>query len=128
MAYFNELAGGPERGWWHLTDSNVDWGQGLLDVRDWAVAHPEARPLGLVYGNFVNYRVPGLDLPDVDIVMATKDRPVYLAVSVCDLVLPYRVLQRYTPIACIGYVTLVYRLTPTEAAGVLWARGQEQIP
>jgi len=27
MAYFNELAGGPEGGWRYLNDSNLDWGQ-----------------------------------------------------------------------------------------------------
>ena len=27
MAYFNELAGGPENGWKYLNDSNLDWGQ-----------------------------------------------------------------------------------------------------
>jgi len=27
LAYFNELAGGPEGGWRYLADSNIDWGQ-----------------------------------------------------------------------------------------------------
>ena len=27
LAYFNELAGGPENGWRYLSDSNIDWGQ-----------------------------------------------------------------------------------------------------
>jgi hypothetical protein len=29
LAYFNEAAGGPERGYKYLADSNLDWGQGL---------------------------------------------------------------------------------------------------
>lgn len=29
LAYFNELAGGPERGWHYVVDSNIDWGQDL---------------------------------------------------------------------------------------------------
>ncbi len=29
LAYFNQLAGGPERGWRHLVDSSLDWGQDL---------------------------------------------------------------------------------------------------
>jgi hypothetical protein len=29
LAYFNELAGGPENGWRYVSDSNVDWGQDL---------------------------------------------------------------------------------------------------
>lgn len=34
IAYFNEAAGGPRNGWRHLTDSNLDWGQDLLFLRD----------------------------------------------------------------------------------------------
>jgi 4-amino-4-deoxy-L-arabinose transferase-like glycosyltransferase len=29
LAYFNELAGGPDGGWRYLVDSNLDWGQDL---------------------------------------------------------------------------------------------------
>jgi hypothetical protein len=29
LSYFNRIAGGPERGWRHLADSNIDWGQDL---------------------------------------------------------------------------------------------------
>lgn len=36
LTYFNELAGGPEAGSTHLLDSNVDWGQGLNEVRQYA--------------------------------------------------------------------------------------------
>ncbi|HEX5100361.1 MAG TPA: hypothetical protein VFV94_12715 [Polyangiaceae bacterium] len=35
LAWFNQAAGGPERGSEWLDDSNVDWGQGLLDLRAW---------------------------------------------------------------------------------------------
>ncbi len=30
LAYFNELAGGPDGGWRYLVDSNVDWGQDAI--------------------------------------------------------------------------------------------------
>jgi len=42
LAYFNELAGGPSAGHLHLLDSNLDWGQDLLRLRDWLARHPEA--------------------------------------------------------------------------------------
>jgi hypothetical protein len=32
LAYFNELAGGPDNGWHYLADSNTDWGQGYKDL------------------------------------------------------------------------------------------------
>ena len=65
LAYFNLLAGGPDRGWRSLVDSNLDWGQDLDDLSPWMAANGvdqvwlsyfgEARPD--YYG--VNYR--GLD-------------------------------------------------------------------
>ncbi|MBI4479434.1 MAG: glycosyltransferase family 39 protein [Acidobacteria bacterium] len=30
LAYFNELAGGPDGGWQYVVDSNIDWGQDLM--------------------------------------------------------------------------------------------------
>ena len=33
LAYFNELAGGPLNGRWHLLDSNLDWGQDLRELK-----------------------------------------------------------------------------------------------
>lgn len=35
LAYFNQLAGGPEHGYEHLVDSSLDWGQDLPGLRDW---------------------------------------------------------------------------------------------
>jgi len=32
LAYFNEAAGGPDRGYRHLVDSNLDWGQDLVGL------------------------------------------------------------------------------------------------
>jgi 4-amino-4-deoxy-L-arabinose transferase-like glycosyltransferase len=29
LSYFNEIGGGPSRGWMYLADSNIDWGQDL---------------------------------------------------------------------------------------------------
>lgn len=49
LSYFNEFAGGPEGGPRHLLNSNVDWGQDLLYLKDWMTNHPEARPLHLAY-------------------------------------------------------------------------------
>jgi hypothetical protein len=49
LTYFNEAAGGPERGLDHLADSNIDWGQGLVALHDWLEEHGEARPLRLAY-------------------------------------------------------------------------------
>jgi hypothetical protein len=94
MSYFNEAAGGPEMGSTHLNDSNVDWGQDLLYLREWLVAHPEAHPLGLAYYNYFDPRVVGIEfqLPpparplgmavDPDRDAQFGPRPGYYAVSV----------------------------------------------
>lgn len=61
MSYFNELVGGPAHGARHLLDSNIDWGQDLLFLRDWLRKHPEAKPLKLAFfGNF-DPRVVGIE-------------------------------------------------------------------
>ncbi len=38
LAFFNELAGGPDGGYRYLVDSNLDWGQNLWQLRDWLAA------------------------------------------------------------------------------------------
>lgn len=35
LSYFNRLAGGPDAGYRILVDSNVDWGQDLLRLKEW---------------------------------------------------------------------------------------------
>lgn len=35
LAYFNELVGGPKNGYKYLLDSNYDWGQGLIQARQY---------------------------------------------------------------------------------------------
>ena len=40
LAYFNEVAGGPSRGYKHLADSSVDWGQDLPALKTWLDQHP----------------------------------------------------------------------------------------
>ncbi|MCX7397695.1 MAG: glycosyltransferase family 39 protein [Planctomycetales bacterium] len=39
LAYFNEVAGGPYRGYKHLLGSSVDWGQDLLLLREYQERH-----------------------------------------------------------------------------------------
>src|SRR3990172_12166936 len=47
LSYFNEVAGGPQAGYQHLVDSNLDWGQDLPALKDWIDARrPENLHLG----------------------------------------------------------------------------------
>lgn len=119
LAYFNELAGGPEGGHRYLSDSNIDWGQDLQGVKDYmdreglpsiylsyfGTAPPEA--YGIVYQG-----VP----PGFVAEPALLPRDV-LAVSLVNL---HGIYARYpdglawlttrTPRARIGYSLLVYDL------------------
>jgi hypothetical protein len=61
LSYFNELAGGPENGWRHLINSNIDWGQDLLFLKRWVESHPEARPLKLAYFGGIDPHMVGLN-------------------------------------------------------------------
>ncbi len=51
LSYFNEIAGGPEYGDEWLVDSNIDWGQDLLNLKSWQEQHPEATPLFTLLGS-----------------------------------------------------------------------------
>ena len=57
LGYFNEAVGGPNCGWLHLEDSNVDWGQDLILLRDWCDAHPDLAPIALRTRHMVDPRV-----------------------------------------------------------------------
>ncbi len=60
LSYFNELAGGPAGGHRYLLDSNLDWGQDLLELRRWLDAHPQGEPIALAYFGAVDPRLAGL--------------------------------------------------------------------
>ena len=44
LAYFNQLAGGPSRGYTHLADSSLDWGQDLPALKRWLDAQGLQQP------------------------------------------------------------------------------------
>lgn len=60
LAYFNEYAGGPAGGRYHLLDSNLDWGQDLRALKAWLDEH-EIDDVGLAYFGMVPPRALGID-------------------------------------------------------------------
>jgi len=54
LAYFNWASGGPDRVPPHLIDSNLDWGQDLVSLREWWEKTIPGQPLGLVYFGQIN--------------------------------------------------------------------------
>jgi 4-amino-4-deoxy-L-arabinose transferase-like glycosyltransferase len=65
LAYFNLLGGGPENGWQILVDSNIDWGQDLIALRDYATANGIDTVFANVHSTapLAAYRIPGEMLP-----------------------------------------------------------------
>lgn len=57
LAYFNALSGGPGYGETHLIDSNIDWGQDLVNLRGWLAENAPGERVGLAYFGQVNPRV-----------------------------------------------------------------------
>lgn len=157
LSYFNELAGGPENGHSHLLDSNIDWGQDLLALKDWLNRHPECRPLQLAYFGLVDPRILGIEftLPSpgprasqsVDHVAGTRvgPRPGWYAVSINfvygfafgapdgngsfhhNSLHVFEYFQSFTPVARAGYSILIYRITLDEANTVRRQLGLEEI-
>lgn len=147
LSYFNELAGGPENGWWHLMESNIDWGQDLLLLKRWIDDHPSARPLSLALYSGLDPRLVGLDHPLVPFgpgteadILPTPERlgpqPGWFAVSVNlrsglrfriyddagrSFVLPrgaFRYFERFRPVDRVGYSIYIYRISLEEADDV----------
>lgn len=54
LAYFNWISGGPDRGSEHLIDSNLDWGQDLVGLREWAREHAANERIGVAYFGQIN--------------------------------------------------------------------------
>jgi len=54
LAYFNLISGGPAHGSEHLIDSNLDWGQDLVNLKRWVDASAPDEPIGLAYFGQIN--------------------------------------------------------------------------
>jgi 4-amino-4-deoxy-L-arabinose transferase-like glycosyltransferase len=127
LAYFNEIAGGPEGGKRVLVDSNLDWGQDLIGLREYmqregietvklgyfGSAYPEA--YGINYDplpGFIRHWWPYNNYPAV---LANPSAGVY-AISVTNLegaLFPNHELYSWflarKPDAMIGYSIYIYR-------------------
>ena len=67
LAYFNELAGGPANGFKELSDSNLDWGQDLKNLKLWTETHDFKDPVYLCYFGMADpryYRIAHYNLRD----------------------------------------------------------------
>lgn len=91
LSYFNELAGGPTRGWRTLSDSNIDWGQDLPRLASWLREHDaDKQPVNMSYFGPADphfYGIRYVNLPGGYYAAPESNdlvKPGYLAVSVSD--------------------------------------------
>jgi hypothetical protein len=109
LSYFNELIGGPTKGHYHLIDSNIDWGQDVLALRDWLVRHPEVRPLYFDCVGDQFLRRSGIDLQTA----SPGPGPHWVALSadrLRDYTGKYKYLQDTKPFDMIGYSIYIYKV------------------
>ena len=104
LGYFNEAAGGPSRGWWHLEDSNVDWGQDFILLREWIDRNCEAKPIYVCSHHVID--------PRVYLGERTSQRgeASYVAVNAYSLVHNERELSRKELVAHVGTSFFVFRV------------------
>jgi hypothetical protein len=133
LAYFNELAGGPQNGHRVLIDSNLDWGQDLKGLKRWMDHHDRQNIQFLYFGTAdpEYYGIKAFYLPGSLIIHPSRDAenfetPDYLAVSANFLYgrgiflteLQRNFLDSYKlrqPVGNIGYSILVYKLDLSDA-------------
>jgi hypothetical protein len=61
LAYFNWVSGGPAQGSEHLIDSNLDWGQDLVGLREWLDTYARGERVGIAYFGQINPEMLNLD-------------------------------------------------------------------
>ncbi len=126
LAYFNEIAGGPDKGYNVVVDSNLDWGQDLRRLVNWTNNYHIAKIYVDYFGGAdTKYYLGDKFLPWWG-TRDPKELPSgsYLAVSATflqqgrgrpapgfnDPTGYYRWLDKYTPITKIGYSIFVYKI------------------
>ncbi|MBI5623097.1 MAG: hypothetical protein HY924_04895 [Elusimicrobia bacterium] len=127
LAYFNEAAGGPSRGFRWFVDSNLDWGQGLKELGK-ILAGMGNPPVYLCYFGVADpsyYGIRYTPAAFIDNVERREGRaepgpeePVLLAVSATNRVATYYArkdlfawLETRTPVAVAGHSIFLYDLT-----------------
>jgi 4-amino-4-deoxy-L-arabinose transferase-like glycosyltransferase len=141
LSYFNELAGGPAGGIYHLSSSNIDWGQDLLLLADWKRQHAPNERIYLGYLGRVNPAYAGIDFEAAPLGQRGQQPPVmkpgWYAISVAylqgrgyriqsphgrwihvpEMALAY--FRQRKPDGRVGYSIYLYRVRPGESREVL---------
>lgn len=123
LAYVNEYGPGRDRGYEVFADSSLDWGQGLLQLRDYMREHD----IGRVYLSYFGSALPagyGIDYEPLPsffalprIAAEPRPQPQYAAISATHLTGvyfgaadPYRRFREMQPDHVIGHTIFLYRI------------------
>lgn len=117
LCYFNWFGGGPNQGHFHLIDSNMEWGQNLLFVKDWVDQHQHEEDIFVAQWSFypvepygIEFREPeirgGEPIPVGTYLISTN----YLRGNRHMGKMELRRFLDWTPDERIGYTTYVYRV------------------
>lgn len=140
LSYFNELSRTPNGSYPQpprLLDSNLDWGQDLLLLRDWINRNARDEPLYLAYFGYLDPSLFGIKFQPVPALNRERKKlpPGVYAVSVnylfghrfhCadgegdfEFISSERVapLREFTPVAYIGKSTWIYRIESPDGDG-----------
>lgn len=129
LTFVNFAVGGPSNGWRLLSDSDFDWGQGLIDLRAWTTEQKNPK-IALIYFGFVDPAAYGIHFEPFLHSQAAQ----YVAVSSYFLDglrnriwispterrwmgLRYnRALQSKPPVAVVGHTIFIYSREDIDAA------------
>lgn len=111
LSYFNLLAGGPKGGPRVVIDSNVDWGQDMLRVRDWIRNHPEARPATLSWSASYDASALGLDLPRTPPGGLTPGWSVISVHFLHDVRYSLEAYRKLEPVDSVGFTFNIYHVS-----------------
>jgi hypothetical protein len=153
LSYFNEPAGGPDRGHEYLHSSNMDWGQDLYYLKRWQDRHPEAQPMRLAYYGPMDPNAAGIEFapappwpPAAELADRGGPQPGWFAVSTNFLIghrhpmydglgtrvaIPdpsFEYFKRFRPVAKAGYSIWIYHISLEEANAVRAEYGLPPLP
>ena len=124
LAYFNELAGGPDNGYRYLVDSNLDWGQDLKGLGLYMREHGISKVCLSYFGSDTPERygiaydwLPSFQLRNPSPNVQTMTPHDWVAISATNLQGvyfedrdKYAILRTKQPVAKIGYSIFIYNL------------------
>lgn len=118
LSYFNPFVA-PERSHELLTDSSLDWGQGLVALRDYQRDHPD-RLLHVAYFGSVDPKVYGIQFvplaPDQHVTGTVVVSATMLSGQYLSDPSSYRWLLQFKPVAILDHCLFVYEV-PNGAGG-----------